>query len=86
MYNYNYLLNNLPGITVIMIDSGRNEKWLKEAQRSVLNQIYPLKQEGDKLIPQIELKVMINHKRSNTIGFCWNKMINEASFDYISLY
>ena len=84
MINYNYLLEKLPGVTVIMIDSGRSKKWIKEAQESVFNQVYPLKKtDNGNLNLQIELKVMINHEKTNTIGYCWNKMIKEAKFDHI---
>ena len=86
MINYNYLLKNLPGITVIMIDVGRNDDWFIEAQQSVLNQIYPIKlinKEKNKWKTQIELKIVNNREKKFTIGECWNELIRQATFDYI---
>lgn len=84
MINYNYLLENMPGITVIMIDGGRNDEWFKEAQKSVLEQIYPIREvEPGKWKTQIELKIICNRDNALTIGQCWNKLIKKAEFDYI---
>lgn len=69
-----------------MIWSGRNEKWFKEAQSSVLNQIYPLKlvdKDTGQFKTQIELKIVDNTKKEFTIGVCWNELIRKAEFDYI---
>jgi len=84
MINYNKLLAELPGITVIMIDSGRNDQWFKEATASVLDQIYPVAKVSEtEYKTQIELKIINNRERKYTIGQCWNHLIKEAEFDYI---
>lgn len=80
MINFNYLLDKLPGITVIMIDSGRNNEWAKEAHQSVLNQIYPFDKDGK---VQIELKIGINHKLEYPIGAVWNELIRQAKYQHI---
>jgi len=87
MINFEHIITNMPGITVIIIDSGRNKEWLKVAQASVLNQIYPLKKDVDgtgRL--QIELMVAVNKEKHYKIGQCWNKMIQSAKHNYIFIF
>lgn len=84
MINYNRILAELPGITVIMIDTGRNDKWFKEATASVLDQVYPLETISDgNHKTKIELKIANNRDKKYTIGQCWNYLIKEAEFDHI---
>ena len=86
MVHFNYIVQNLPGITVIMIDSGRNDEWFEIAKKSVADQMYPLElvdKEKNEWKPKIELIIYNNRKNDHLIGECWNKMVKDAKFNYI---
>ena len=71
---------DIPPITVIMINTLRNEEWFKQAVSSVMNQTYPIDDNGK---TKIELLIMNNQDKKKTIGKCWNEMIKRAKHDYI---
>jgi hypothetical protein len=77
MVQFGEVFNKLEGITVIMINAGRNYKWFERAKSAVMGQIYPC---------EIELKIMDNTDRKLTIGRCWNELIRHAKFNYIFVF
>ena len=86
MIHFNYLVQNMQGITVIMIDTGRNEEWFNIAKQSVLDQMYPLKlvnAEKNEWAEQVELLIYPNRDKKLSIGACWNKLVKKAKYDYI---